>query len=208
MPKLTVKNKQTNPTFVFAADGQKMLDPGATYTGEFSDGEAANLRGNTAAFDVTGDGVTDNSAKPDKSGEVPEHIGNFLSGLQPVAERVHALGIDDFTGQMTTALDERDAAAKSVADIRAALDIGEGDDILATIAKLKSGNANANANANSHTGGKLTLEKAIASLDDKNEAHWTDAGKPDLDTLKSLTGDDVRRADVDALVPPRVRAKP
>lgn len=53
---------------------------------------------------------------------------------------------------------------------------------------------------------KPTLAQAVASLDDKNDDHWTDGGKPDLKAIAGLVGGTVARADVDALDPPRVRA--
>lgn len=53
----------------------------------------------------------------------------------------------------------------------------------------------------------MTLTEAVASLDDANDDHWTKGGAPSIDVLKHLTGADVTRAEVDALDPPRVRAK-
>lgn len=53
--------------------------------------------------------------------------------------------------------------------------------------------------------GKLSLADAVAALDDNNDDHWTDGGKPDLKALAGLTGGSVSRADVDALSPARVR---
>ena len=43
------------------------------------------------------------------------------------------------------------------------------------------------------------LASAIALLDDANDDHWTQAGLPDISTLKTLTGGDVMRAMVDQL---------
>lgn len=45
----------------------------------------------------------------------------------------------------------------------------------------------------------MTLAEAVASLDDANDDHWTQAGHPDIATLKTLTGGDVTRAQVDQL---------
>ena len=49
------------------------------------------------------------------------------------------------------------------------------------------------------TPGTADLSVAIAMLDDANDDHWTQAGLPDIATLKTLTGGDVTRAMVDAL---------
>lgn len=46
---------------------------------------------------------------------------------------------------------------------------------------------------------KIDLAAAIALLDDANDDHWTQAGLPDISTLKTLTGGDVTRAQVDQL---------
>lgn len=43
------------------------------------------------------------------------------------------------------------------------------------------------------------LASAIALLDDANDEHWTQAGLPDISTLKTLTGGDVTRSMVDQL---------
>lgn len=47
--------------------------------------------------------------------------------------------------------------------------------------------------------GASDLASAIALLDDANDDHWTQAGLPDISTLKTLTGGDVTRAMVDQL---------
>lgn len=236
MTKLTVKNKQANPTFVHTEAGRQPLDPGASYTGEFAPGEAANLRRNASAFEVTEHGP-DGQAVTGKAdpNAVPDHIAVFLARLRPIADRVNSSSVDDFADQMEKALDERDTTADAangmiavadklrvpvdgindeidrlvenskssdafVAKLRDALGINEGVGILETIAALK-----AKADAKPADDGPMTLLQAVQSLDDKNEAHWTNGGKPDLDTLKTLTGGDLTRAEVDALVPPRTR---
>lgn len=43
----------------------------------------------------------------------------------------------------------------------------------------------------------LTLEDALKRLDPADDAHWTKGGLPDLNVLKELTGQVVKRQDVD-----------
>ena len=80
------------------------------------------------------------------------------------------------------------ALEKQVADLTA-----ERDNLAAKLAVAES------------SSGKLSLADAVASLDDANNDHWTDGGKPDLKALAALTGGAVTRADVDALSPARMR---
>lgn len=48
--------------------------------------------------------------------------------------------------------------------------------------------------------GGVALEEALAGLDNANDAHWTQAGKPSLEHLQNVTGNsDLKRAEVDAL---------
>lgn len=47
----------------------------------------------------------------------------------------------------------------------------------------------------------LTLEAAIKTLDPDDDAHWTKSGLPDLNVLKELTGDAVKRQDVEDVAP-------
>lgn len=47
--------------------------------------------------------------------------------------------------------------------------------------------------------GASDLASAIQLLDDANDDHWTQAGLPDIQTLKTLTGGDVTRSMVDQL---------
>jgi len=48
----------------------------------------------------------------------------------------------------------------------------------------------------------ISLQDAIANLNPSNDEHWTKSGLPDLDTLRTMTGNgDLSRGDVDAVVP-------
>ena len=182
MPRLTLKNNLTGPQvvrpIVNGNTGSVVIEPGQSFTGEFSDGEASNLRGNTAVFEVTEHGddgapVRGNVYSDPDGGKARERAASVLAVFEPLAVRMLATTPEDLADKLNAALDELD--------------------------ELK-----AKAGGDTKT---MTLTEAVASLDDKNEAHWTDAGKPDLDTLKQLTGGDVKRAEVDALDPPRVRVK-
>lgn len=48
---------------------------------------------------------------------------------------------------------------------------------------------------------KLGLEDAIKALDPADDAHWTKSGLPDLNVLKELTGEAVKRQDVEDVAP-------
>lgn len=48
-------------------------------------------------------------------------------------------------------------------------------------------------------GYQLTLPEAVRALDDNSDDDWTQAGLPNLDRLKTMTGGSVSRADVDAI---------
>lgn len=51
----------------------------------------------------------------------------------------------------------------------------------------------------------MTLAEAVAALDDANPDHWTQAGLPAIAAVEAIYGDNVARADLDALDPPRLR---
>lgn len=83
-------------------------------------------------------------------------------------------------------------------------------DLTTENAALREQVAKFDADGNGKTGGSastnsqpVTLTDAVNSLDDKNDAHWTEGGKPDLKVLSGLTKTEVKRADVDAIA--RVR---
>lgn len=53
MMRLTVQNIGQSPTFVHSLAGRLSLNPGQSVDGDFSDGEAANIRANTVVFRTT-----------------------------------------------------------------------------------------------------------------------------------------------------------
>lgn len=53
-----------------------------------------------------------------------------------------------------------------------------------------------------------SLADAVAKLDHANDKHWTQAGLPDLSAVSDIYGKPVTRADIDALTPKTLRAKP
>lgn len=88
-------------------------------------------------------------------------------------------------------------SAAIIADLRKRLATAEADNktLRAENDTLKTGGGSGNGNET-----KPTLAEAVASLDNANDEHWTEAGKPSLDVLKKITGNnDLKRAEVDAL---------
>jgi hypothetical protein len=200
--KLTVKNVGPNPTQVRTTAGVKDLARGASIDAEFTDAEAINLNANTAVFEVQGfvhPGVDTSAGKVDENGDTPE-----MAGLRKRFDSAWAVQASDLQKARDTlggiaALFGDNVNQDEIKDKVAA--------IIAENAALKSpstGNAGG-PGASGPAGAKPTLAEAVTSLDDANDAHWTDGGKPDLETLKELTGAPVKRADVDALTPARVR---
>lgn len=199
MQTLTIKNLTKSPTFINAANGRRIVEPNEEVVDiEFTEGEARNIKANTAVFEVKGyvDGHTDDDPAP---------------APQPA--------IDGHAGTLAAANDRAVAAESELAKLRAGLhdlallfdperspdDAIDLEAIGADIRDLKEQVAKFDPDGNGRTGGgagddaKLSLPDAIASLDDKNDAHWTQGGLPDLDVLKGLTGNaDLKRADVTA----------
>lgn len=131
----------------------------------------------------------------------------FHNSLAPVAERL-AVGRDAFVQAITDALDDGEKFRDNLREIVALFGTEEVDElnVKAAVERLlqDAGNKALSDATNDGKGDDgpfepLTLAAAVASLDDANDDHWTQAGLPDISTLKTLTGADVTRAMVDQL---------
>lgn len=179
--KLTFKNISENAYGVNALRGTLQMAPGETATEEFAPGEARAIKNNHAVFEII-DGYDESELATDYPG-----------------------------GSLTKDAGERDenGDTKEMAQMRRMFDtsyaqLGEKNAVLvrdlAAITAERDDLKNKLANVGGPGTGKMSLADAVASLDNKNDAHWTEGGKPDLDTLKGLTGNDsLKRADVDAV---------
>jgi hypothetical protein len=206
--KLRIKNKGASPTFVHSTSGRLPIEPGQEVTGEFEDGEAANIKANTAVFEVTG------YVAP-KPGEALKNVERGADGDTPEMAAMRKrfdVAYGELNNAHTVTLADLESASESNSAIRDALGLDDGDDVLESIVSLMAENtdlkaqiAKFDADGDGKTGGSksttapVTLTQAIAALDDANDAHWIQSGKPDLAHLKEVTGGEVTRAEVDAL---------
>lgn len=188
--KLTVTNKTGGVYGVNAlVDGVPRvvdLKDGETWEGEFDDNEAKALNGRTG-WEVKG---------------YSEPKGGQQS--------------NDVAGDVAQITQERDDAKAKLQDIINLFDSDEVDELnvksaverlIQDAATKPAETTNDEAFNSPLNDGKTDLAAAVALLDDKNDDHWTDAGKPSIEALKGLTGGNVTRAQVDALPTQRERAK-
>lgn len=196
---MKVTNLGKNPVTIYCGGVSMAASHGESIESDnFTDAELKQYRAYPEAFEVEGE------AKEPVAGD-PELLA-FHNSLAPVAERLHA-NRETFVETVTAELDVGDKARVTLAEIVALFGTDEVDElnVKAAVERLIQDAGNkANADAiNGNTGDgpfePLTLAAAIQALDDANDDHWTQAGHPDISTLKSLTGGDVTRAMVDQL---------
>lgn len=190
--KLKVKNLLGRPYQVRAAIGLVELSPGEEWEGEFEDGEATALNGNES-FEVSGYTEPKGGTSSQSSGKDADvdDLRRFKSSVGPIAARLKIGDAAQFTDRVIAALDEKDERISTLEAENAAM--------REQIAKF-DGNGDGNIGGSTSTNSQpMTLTAAVNSLDDKDDAHWTEGGKPDLKVLAGLTGGDVKRADVDAI---------
>lgn len=231
---LKVTNKAVSPVEVFCGGKRVPIAPGEFLeSDDFTETEEGFVRAYPHAFAVEGRGTalagdaTDAEtavnaamekvreaagAREEESAlEAVTGLAEFHSTLAPIAERLH-VGRDGFVDAVTKALDEGDKFRQNLADIVALFGTEEVDElnVKAAVERLiQDQKAASAANDGGSTNDQPTdLAAAVALLDDANDDHWTQAGKPDIAALKALTGGDVTRAQVDALPTQRERVKP
>lgn len=184
--KLTVKNIGAYPSQVRTIGGLKPLARGETITAEFSDGEATNINGNTAMFDVDG------YVKPK---ETPAAADFAMANSLKAGDGV-------LTAAQTKALDDGDKARQQLADIAALFGTDEVDilNVHAAVQRLIEDHKTLKELSEQPDNGRpADLAAAVALLDDANDDHWTQAGQPKIAALENLLGKDTSAADYAAL---------
>lgn len=219
---LKVTNITDSPQVVHTVDGSKIIPVGRDLDADFSEGEARNIRDNTAVFSVDGKVADGTVVQPIPATDTAqlERLQTMFAGIRPVAERLHA-SPELFAIKVTEALDGLDAARaelKAIADLFGTFEVDELIDFKSAVERLmqdydamrKRSAGSLSAEELAALERKPTLAEAIKSLDDANDAHWIGSGQPDLDTLKLLTGANVTRAMIDQLpaADKRERVKP
>lgn len=167
--KLTITNVYDQPYGANTVSGTVHLAVGETKTLEFSEAEAKGIRGNPKVFKIGGEDGLNTTKISAEDQRAMADAKALMSNLAPIAYKLGA----NTPEELAPAIEKL---------------IAENERLTAELA-AKAGQSDA----------KPTLAEAVASLDDKNDAHWIQSGKPNLDALKDATGGEVSRADVDAI---------
>lgn len=204
--RLTVTNRINSPYGLHTTEGPRMLNPGEKIEADFTDAEARNIAGNPAVFLVEGyTEIQSASSAPPSSGQREDAEFAHPDLVGPIAARLNIADAAAFTDTVIKALDEGDKARQTLADIAALFGDGVNpEEVEDKVADLIDQVAAFDGDGDGKTGGstgneKLSLADAVASLDDANDAHWIQSGKPALEVLSDLTGSNVLRADADAI---------
>lgn len=194
--KLKVTNIFGQPYGINPVSGSRVLKHGESYEGEFSDGEARNINGNSKVFAVEGYvEPAPGQASQAAANNDPDSDSAFKASVGPIANR---LGIHDgaqFTSRVTEELDKGDKARQTLADIVALFGSAEVDElnVKAAVERLIQEASGADDEK------PADLAAAVALLDDKNDEHWTQAGQPKISALESLLGKQTSAAEYGAL---------
>lgn len=208
--KLKVTNKFGQPYGINPVEGSRVLKHGESYEGEFSEGEARNINGNTNVFAVEGyvepapgqsaTAAQDELAEGDQI--ALDDLREFKSSLGLIAGRLGINDSDQFVTTVTGALDEGDKAKATIAEIVALFGSSEVDDL-----NVKAAVERLLQDAGGNNQKPADLAAAVALLDDKNDDHWTQAGQPKIAALESILGKDVSAADYAALTDAQKRTR-
>lgn len=181
MPKIT--NKAPGPVSVYVGGVSMAVPPGEFIeSDDFTEGELKFYGAHPEQFEVSGKAV--------EGGTDQVELEKGRAASATLAGIVSLFGTDEVDELNVKSAVERliqETKAKNTAPVIAAskpetVDTGK-------------------------VGSDTDLAEAVALLDDANDDHWTQAGKPDISALKALVGGDVTRAQVDALPVQRERAK-
>lgn len=203
MPK--IKNLGNGPVSVYCGGVSMAVPPGESIESDnYTESELKFYRAHPDAFEVSGDAVAGAGVDADEYA----HLSAFKSGVGPIAERLHIGDSAIFTQTVMDELDAGDTAKATLAEIVALFGSDEVDELnvkaaverlIQDLATKPTETTNDDAFNSPLNAGASDLASAIALLDDANDDHWTQAGLPDISTLKTLTGGDVTRAMVDQL---------
>jgi hypothetical protein len=188
MQTLKVTNKTDAGQYVHTATGPKLVEGKQSLTADFNAGEARNIAGNTAVFDVEG-----------YDAEAAE--AEIRSAGASVQQQAQPAGDPDAEKARDDARNKLHAIAK-LFDPEAPPEAVDTMDLESLVRGVQEQVAAFDPDGDGNTGGskkKPTLAEAVASLDNANDEHWTQGGTPKLAYLKSLTGEDVTTADLAAL---------
>jgi len=195
MPKVT--NLGRNPVTIYcggvsmaASHDEPIESPNFTET------ELKYYRAHPELYSVEGEASEQSGVDADEF----RHLAQFKAGVGPIAERLHIGDSAIFTQTVIDALDAGDKAKAALVEIVALFGTDEVDELnLKSAVERLIQDARAKPATDTSNAGASDLASAIALLDDANDEHWTQAGLPDISTLKTLTGGDVTRAMVDQL---------
>lgn len=185
MTKIT--NLGKNPVSVYCGGISMAIGGGDSIDSEnFTEAEVKFYRAYPEAFSVEGD------AK-DLATNDPALLA-FHNSLTPIAKRVNATR-ETFVQDVTDALDEGDKAREKLADIVALFGTDDVDElnVKAAVELLLQDQKNAMADK------PATLAEAVKLLDDANDDHWTQTGKPKIAAIETILGSDVTAAQYDQL---------
>lgn len=180
---------------VQAVGGIVSIAPGDFYEGEFTDNEAIGLNAMPTTFKVEG------FTQPEPQAETaPPDKDTGKRDLNNDTEEMAAMRAK-FDRSYEALGKERDKLAADLATVTTERD-GLKSELSAALEKLQTTGGGDTTKAE-----PLTLDQAIDQLDDANDAHWTQAGKPSLEHLQHVTQNaNLKRADIDALNITRAKA--
>lgn len=197
MPKIT--NKQPGPASIYVGGISMAVPPGEFIeSDDFLESELKFYGQYPESFEVSGTAVEGSGVDAHEFAE----LAAFKSGVGPIAERLKIGDSAIFTQTVLDELDAGDKAKAMLAEIVALFGTDEVDElnVKAAVERLiQDQKSQAPAPTPGAENQPTDLAAAIALLDDANDDQWTQAGLPDISTLKTLTGGDVTRAMVDQL---------
>lgn len=191
MTKIT--NLGKNPVSVYCGGISMAIGGGASIDSEnFTEAEVKFYRAYPEAFSVEGD------AK-DLATNDPALLA-FHNSLTPIAKRVNAT-TETFAQAVNNALDENDKLREKLADIVALFGTDEVDElnVKAAVELLLQDQKKAMEQGNVMAGKPTTIAEAVQLLDDTNDDHWTQTGKPKIAAIETILGSDVTAAQYDQL---------
>ena len=194
MPKIT--NKQAGPASVYVGGVSMAVAPGEFIeSDDFLESELKFYGGFPESFEVSGK-ATGAGDDAEKLKTVTAQRDDLDAGFAQLRELA---GVETNADAFFKFQRDRD----TLAEIAALFGTDEVDElnVKAAIERLIQDAAEKPAETadTGEVGSASDLASAIALLDDTNDEHWTQAGLPDISTLKTLTGGDVTRAMVDQL---------